>query len=106
MVLVFMGNRVKKLNSKCSLQLITDDFQQLLSSEAVVRSRGGQLAQPCLRVMSWGVSPAAVQCEPRVGWAGPEQRPEPDTETQPAVTHRLAACPPPLSPFATCGQRG
>lgn len=75
MVLVFMGNRVKKPNSKCSLQLITDDFQQLLSSEAVrvLQSRGGHLAHPFLRVMSWGVPPAAMQCDSRVGWAGPAQ---------------------------------
>lgn len=106
MALVFMGNRVKKPNSKCSLQLITDDFQQLLSSEAVLQSRGRHLAHPCLRVMSWGVPPAAVQCDSRVGWAGPAQRPEKETEAEAAVTHRLAACPPPLTPFATCGQRG
>ena len=73
-VLVFMWTRIKKPNSKCDLQLINDHFQQSLSSEAVLRSRGGQLiAHPCLRVMSWGVPPAAMQCDSRVGWAGPTQ---------------------------------
>lgn len=75
MVLVFMGNRFKSLIQKCSLQLITDDFSNYCHQRQFefYKSRGGHLAHPFLRVMSWGVPPAAMQCDSRVGWAGPAQ---------------------------------